>query len=159
MTTAFQPGPPATALPTTETPPKRGPGRPKGSTTRTTRSLQPQIASLLMTFNFAMYVVPGLANDRLDEMEITALAKALDEQAKQSVRFRRMLEGALTATSGGQLLGIVAIIGMRRASRHGLLPPEADGQLGAMLAMQQAMPQPVPFGVQNPESNSGTAAA
>lgn len=150
MTTAFKPGPGAETLPpppgAKETAPRRKSGRPKGSPPmggrRPPRSLEAQIAATLMAFNFALYVVPPLANDRLDELEIRALAKALDAQAKQSVRFRKMIEGALAVTSGGQLLGVAMIIAARRASRHGVLPPEADGQLRAMLATSLNAPAP-----------------
>lgn len=152
MTTAFRQGPAAETLPpppgaTGERAPRRKPGRAKGSAPMggrrsTTRSLEPQIAATLMALNFAMYVIPPIANDRLDELEIRALAKAIDEQAKQSIRFRRMIEGALAVTSGGQLLGVAMIIGARRASRHGLLPPEADGQLRVMLATSLDTPAP-----------------
>lgn len=149
-------GPPPTQLPpdVKETPPKRSPtssrvGRPPGRTTSpnapSRRSLEPQIAATLMTFNLALMVIPPLRNDALDEMEITALAKALDAQAKESPRFRKMLESALAVTSGGQLIGVCAIIGARRAARHGIIPPEADGQFGALLAAslnQKAPEQP-----------------
>ena len=118
-----------------------------GGRRSTTRSLEPQIAATLMAFNFALYLVPPLAADRLDELEITALARAIDAQAKQSLRFRKMIEGALTVTSGGQLLGVAMIIGARRASRHGILPPEADGQLGAMLSASLNAPSPEPVNV------------
>lgn len=119
---------------TTETAPKRR-GRPPGSKNRTasTRSLESQIAGTLMAINLALYVIPPLQRDALDEYEIRALAKALDQQAKTSLRFRKMLEGALAATSGGQLLGVAVIIGARRAARHGLLPAEADMIFGQML--------------------------
>lgn len=150
MTTAFKPkampeG--AQQAPIREQAPRRKPGRPKGSPPMggrrsTTRSLEPQIAATLMAFNFALYLVPPVSADRLDEMEIMALARAIDAQCKQQPRFRKMVEGALAVTSGGQLLGVVAIIGARRASRHGILPPEADGQLGAMLAASMNAPRP-----------------
>lgn len=149
MTTAFKQGPGAETLPPppgAERPPRRKSGRPKGSPPmggrRPARSLEAQIAATLMAFNFALYLVPPLANDRLDELEIAALAKAIDAQAKQSVRFRKMIEGALAVTSGGQLVGVAMIIGARRASRHGLLPPEADGQLRVMLATSLDAPPP-----------------
>ncbi len=146
MTTAFRAGPAAENLP----PPPNAAGeraprrRARKPTTRrsTTRSLEPQIAATLMAFNFALYVIPPLQADRLDELEIIALARAIDAQAKQSIRFRKMIEGALTVTSGGQLLGVVAIIAARRASRHGVLPPEADGQLRVMLATSLNAPPP-----------------
>lgn len=154
MTGNFRAGPGAETLPpppqaaTGERPPRRKSGRPKGSPAmggrQATKSLESQIAGTLMAFNFALYVIPPLANDRLDEAEIAALAKAIDAEAKRSVRFRKMLEGALAVTSGGQLLGIVMIIMARRASRHGILPPEADGQLGAMLGASLAAPAPEP---------------
>jgi len=155
MTSSFRQGPAAETLPpppgatTGERAPKR-PGRPKGSApmggrrpASTTRSLEPQIASTLMALNFVCYVIPALQADRLDELEITALARAIDAEARNSAQFRKLVNGALTITSGGQLLGVVAIIAARRASRHGFLPPEADGQLRGMLASSANAPQPV----------------
>lgn len=140
-------GPPPTQLPPDikETPPKRGTPRDTSRASNARRrSLKPQIAGTLMMFNLALTVVPPLRRDVLDEVEINALAEALDEQARQSPRFRKYLEAALSATGGGQLVGILAIIGARRASRHGALPPEIDGQLGALLAMNAQPPKPAP---------------
>jgi hypothetical protein len=129
---AFKPGP--IQQPIGETPPKRKVGRPPGVQSRTV-SLKPQIAGMLMTMNLALYVIPPLRVDVLDDVEIEALARALDEQAKRSIRFRKALEMALTAGSGGTLFGVMAIIGARRASRHGMAPPEVDQMLGNLLAM------------------------
>lgn len=147
---------PLQELPTAEeTVPKRGRGRPpkidpitgervnkpRGSGSNTpsrrqssTRSLETQIGALLTTVNVVVMMVPPLAPDALDVAEITALAKAMDAQCKQSPRFRKYVEGMLAAGSGGQLLGVVAIIAARRASRHGMAPAEVDPMLGAMLA-------------------------
>lgn len=135
MGVTFRPGPAQEPI---ETPPKRGrsngragPGRPAAKAV----SLKPQIAGMLMTLNLALYVIPPLRVDVLDEVEIEALARAIDEQAKRSVRFRKALETALSAGSGGTLIGVVAIIGARRAARHGVMPIEVDQQLGNLLAM------------------------
>lgn len=143
---------PLQEMPTAEeTTPKRGRGRPPkldpitgervnkprgsgGTARRSTRSLETQIGAMLTTVNVVMMMVPPLSKDALDVAEITALAKALDAQARQSPRFRKYLEAALAAGSGGQLVGVVAIIAARRASRHGLAPAEIDPMLGAMLA-------------------------
>lgn len=147
---------PLQELPTAEeTVPKRGRGRPPkidpitgervnkprgsggGSTARkpsSSRSLETQIGALLTTVNVVVMMVPPIAPDALDVAEITALAKAMDAQCKQSPRFRKYVEGMLAAGSGGQLLGVVAIIAARRASRHGLAPAEIDPMLGGMLA-------------------------
>lgn len=161
---SYQSGPPPTQLPpdvgdTGEAQPRRRRGRPPGSKTGSgapsRRSLEPQIAATLMAMNLAVMVIPPVSRDALDEVEITALARALDAQAKQSPRFRRMLEGALAVTSGGQLLGVCMIIGARRAARHGVVPADMDRQLGNMLAMGLAKNPPQPPEPQ-PSSN-GTA--
>lgn len=145
---------PLQELPTAEeTVPKRSRGRPpkidpitgervnkprgSGSPTprkSTTRSLETQIGALLTTVNVVVMMVPPIAPDALDVAEITALAKAMDAQCRQSPRFRKYVEAMLAAGSGGQLLGVVAIIAARRASRHGMAPAEIDPMLGAMLA-------------------------
>lgn len=156
----FKPGPAAETIQagTTETPPKRGRGRPRGSKTSASapsrQSFKSQIAGVLMTINLGLYVIPGLRQDALDTVEIEALAKALDEQAKVSPRFRKYLQAALTATSGGQLFGVCVIIGARRAARHGVLPPDMDGVFGAMLASAQNMPvDPTPTFAPEPTAN------
>jgi hypothetical protein len=132
----FRPGP--IQEPIGETAPKRGPTKPGpkpgAAAARKTASLKPQIASMLITMNLALYIIPPLRVDVLDEVEIEALARGLDEQAKASPRFRKYLEGAIAAGSGGTLMATVAIIGMRRASRHGMLPEVLDQPLGNMLA-------------------------
>lgn len=139
--------PPVTKLPNpNETPPKRGPGRPKGSKTRerapsrpprapSTTSLRIRIGGMLVFVNVFVQMSP-LKGDALDVVEIEALAKAIDEQCKQSPRFRKYVEAMLSAGSGGQLLGVCLIIGARRASRHGALPADVDMALGGMLASQ-----------------------
>lgn len=147
---SFVSGPPPSELPpdVRETPPatRRGPGRPRGSTNRrSTKSLRPQIASTLMAMNLVVYLTP-FNKDALDEVEIEALATALDEQAKQSPAFRRYLQGALGVASGGQLFGVLAIIGARRAARHGFMgiPAEADGQMRTLLQVRNVTPTPPP---------------
>lgn len=110
---------------------------------------------MLLLANSVVYFVPGLAKDALDPTEIAALARAIDAQCKQSVRFRKYVEAALTAGSGGQLFGVIALIGLRRASRHGLLPPEIDATFGAMLANQPLPTTPTPPTLR-PEETNGT---
>lgn len=144
-------GPPVTQLPpaTGETAPHRGRGRPKGARTSPAApsrvSLETRIAGMLIVANSMCYFIPPLRADALDPTEIAALAKALDAQARQSPRFRKYLEAALTAGSGGQLFGVVALIGARRAARHGILPAEVDAVFAGMLANQSGpMPSAPP---------------
>lgn len=134
--------------PTGEQAPRRR-GRPPGSKNRSKVSLKAQIGAMLTTLNLVIYVIPPLQPDALDAAEIEALATALDEQAKNNPAFRRYLEMALTAGSGGQLFGVVAIIAARRAARHGMIPAEADGMLGSILQQTtgesaQSIPVPTP---------------
>jgi len=117
--------------------PKRR-GRPPGSKNksgagRPRKTLEVQIGAMLTTVNMIVWAIPPLQPDALDAAEIAALAKALDETARNNPKFRGYLEAALAVGSGGQLLGVVAMIGARRASRHGMLPPEMDGMIGSML--------------------------
>jgi hypothetical protein len=132
-----------------DTPPKRR-GRPPRDpnaprATRRSKSLETQIGSALMTLNLAFWAVPPLRNDALDDAEIVALAKAIDQQARVSPRFRKYLTAALEATSGGQLMSVVVIIGARRLARHNIaLPNEADAALGKMLANITSAPVVVP---------------
>lgn len=132
----FRAGPPASELPPTqEVPPRRGPGRPRkdgSAPRRSTRSLETEIGSLLVMVNLFVMATP-IRQDALDMYEISALAKGIDQQCKQSPRFRKYVEALLGAGSGGALMGVVIMIGARRASRHGLLPAEVDAGLGAMI--------------------------
>lgn len=167
--TAVQAGPPVTQLPVDsgETAPKRRRGRPPGSKTGSGSrpgsaaasrvSLETRIGGMLVLVNMALYMVPPLQRDALDPVELAALAKAIDAQCKQSVRFRRYVEAMLTAGSGGQLFGVVAIIGARRMARHGVLPAEVDGMLGGMLANNAPTTPTAP--TFEHDGTNGTAAA
>lgn len=149
---------PMAALPpeaVNDTAPKRRRGRPpkdpnaptpiRRAGGRRARSLETQIGAALMTFNLAFYVIPPLRNDALDDAEIIALAKALDQQARVSPTFRKYLVAALEATSGGQLMTVGLIIGARRLARHNIiLPTEADATLGFVLENITAAPSVVP---------------
>lgn len=129
----FKPGPAQEAI--NETAPKRG--VPKSSARPSSRSLKSEISGLLMTINLALMMIPPLSKDQMDLVEIEALADALDEQARRSPKFRKAIEGALAMGSGGTLIGVCAIMGARRAARHGLLPGDAatvDQTLGNLLA-------------------------
>jgi hypothetical protein len=127
----FKPGPTQEAIGPKETAPKRGPGRPPGSSSK---SLKSEIASTLMSINLVLIMIPPLRRDQMDMVEIEALADALDDQARKSPRFRKALEGALGVGSGAGLIGIVTIIIGRRAARHGIAPEEMDQMLGNLLA-------------------------
>jgi len=152
MVADFQPGPTMDALPkvSTDTAPRRrgrppkDPNAPPGvRKPRAARSLETQIGATLVMANLP--VMAFASGDALDDAEIVALSKAIDAQCKQSPAFRRYVVGALEITSGGQLVGVVGIIGARRLARHGiLLPAEADAMLGKMLGGVSAIPPPPP---------------
>jgi hypothetical protein len=129
----------------------RGPRR--GGRRATDAALKSGVAGLLVTVNLVAMMAPPLRADKLDEIELNALADALVEQARTSPRFRRALEAAVAASSGGALLGVLLIIGARRAARHGVLglTSEVDDQLGTLLAMSQAKQGPVGGIVESPE--------
>lgn len=107
------------------------------------RSMEAQIGSALVMANMPLMLFA--TNDALDNAEIEALAKALDAQAQSSPRFRKYLETALEATSGGQLATVGIIIIARRMARHEfLLPKAADAQLGSIIgSVASAAPMPV----------------
>lgn len=134
-------------MPDTKPENKRPPGRPKGSKTSisatpkvstSTRNLKAQIGGLIVTVNMGLMIVPNMRLMALDPNEIDALAGAIENQAKTSPRFKKYLDVALAATAGGQLLGVVAIIGARRAARLGFFGEEqgafVDASLGGLLA-------------------------
>jgi hypothetical protein len=119
-----------------QAPPPRRRGRPPGSGVgRKRKSLKTEIGGTLTMFNMGLQLSP-FKRDALDDLEIEALSTALDEQAKSSPQFRKYLEYAIGITgAGGSLTGVVVMIAARRAARHGILPPEFDGQIGMLLAM------------------------
>lgn len=131
----FKPGP-IQETTVRETAPRGRP--PKAAPRPSTRSLKAEISGLLMTLNLAIMLIPPISRDQMDMVEIEALADALDERAKSSPKFRKALEAALSAGSGGTLIGIAAIMSARRAARHGLIggehADEMDQTLGNLLA-------------------------
>lgn len=151
----FAPGPTMDQLPKpeaqqpTDTAPKRR-GRPPGSknsstSTRSRKSLKDEIGGTLVMFNLALMAIPATRSDALDPKEVELLADAIDNQAKISPTFRKYLTVALSATSGGQLISVVAVIGARRLARHEiLLPKEADNMLGNMIGAAKIVPAPEP---------------
>lgn len=102
------------------------------------KSLATEIAAVLIQAN--LILTPVLRGDAMDDVEIMALAKAMDEQAKKSPRFRKALMKALEATGGAGLLTVVGMILGRRASRHGYVPRDWDEKMGAYLAFTQMTP-------------------
>jgi hypothetical protein len=163
ITDTIEPAPQYKAVPTpivdtTEqdsVPRKRG--RPPGSrnTTETSpqrrgrkpRSLAPQIGGALVMANLPLMMFAE--HDALDTAEIEALAAALDAQAQSSPRFRRYLQTALEATSGGQLITVTGMIVARRLARHNIIPNQMDDALGKVLGsvpnvqMPDKEPEPV----------------
>ena len=139
---------PAPAFSPVALPAKRGRGRPRkdgDSTPRTlgaprasSRSLETEIGALLVTVNLPLTMF--LPRDAFDEVEIPALAAAIDDQCKRSPRFKSYVLRALKVQSATSLLAVVAMIGARRAARHGVIPatmnPEMlDVALGGALSM------------------------
>jgi hypothetical protein len=123
----------------------------KSRTTRTTERkplpkvvpLETQIGALLTSLNLFIALSPW-RKDALDPAEVAALAKAIDQQAKASPRFRKYVEVAVSAGSGGQLLGVIIMIGVRRAARHGYLEESFDAMIGAMFVQETGVPS-TPF--------------
>lgn len=153
--------------PRASTPRKPSTRKPTTRKPSSTRSLASEIAGMLTLVNSLLImsplgtrpfeaiddptVTPTKLGDELDAAEIGALAGAIDAQARRSPRFRKMIEGMLTAGAGGQLVGVVALIAVRRAARHGIAPPMLDPMLGGMIAggdlaaaMSFVAPDPVP---------------
>jgi hypothetical protein len=156
--TPFKAGPPIEALPQ-EAPRRRG--RPPGSRNKSKASLKTEIGGTLTVVNFALAMTP-LQRDALDPAELEALTNAIDEQCKESPAFRKYVEYAVkTVSGGGSLVGVVAIIGARRAARHGILPQQIDAQLGQLLALTSGKPSGIPtqpagfdFGATAPEAET-----
>lgn len=120
---------------------------------RKPRSLESSIGSALVMVNLPIMMFAS--GDALDNAEIEALAKAIDAQCQTSPRFRRYVQTALDASSGGQLITVSGIIIARRFARHEfLLPKAADDQLGKIIG---SIPQmTVPDGNDGSESEPST---
>ena len=99
------------------------------------RSIEQDIAAILVYSN--LMLAPVLKGDALDEVEIMALARSIDRQAKNSPRFRAAVDKMLTAMGGTGLLGVSLMIVGRRAARHGMIAREWDLNLGIALQVSQ----------------------
>lgn len=106
-----------------------------GSGGGSSKSIKDDIAAILIYAN--MMLAPVLKGDVMDDVEILALAKAIDDQAKKSPRFRAAIQRMLTAMGGTSLIGVCIMIIGRRAARHGLIAGEWDANLGMALAVSQ----------------------
>ncbi len=115
------------------------------STSRVNRkgSLEKEIGGLLVVVNLPLMMIPALQKDALEQVEITALARALDQQCQTSPTFRKYVEQALKAQGGTSLIAVVGMIAARRVIRHDLIPieiPEAiGGAAGVDLLIGQAI--------------------
>lgn len=124
---------------TGDEPPKRRRGRPPGSKNRTSagstssRNLEKEIGAFLFTVNAPLMMIPALQRDALDNVEIEALAKAIDQECRQNAKFRKYVETALKGMGVTNLAGVVLLIVGRRAIRHNLIPVDQipGGQEGA----------------------------
>lgn len=128
--------------PNSEEPVKRRRGRPPGSKNKTyggqpvgsrrarANSLEKEIGGLLVVINLPLSMVPMLQRDALDATEITALAKAIDQECQNNPTFRKYVEQALKVQGGTNLLFVVAAIAARRVIRHGVIPEEVMEPVG-----------------------------
>jgi hypothetical protein len=126
------------------------PRKPSASRPRTPKSLAPVIGAFLALINGAVIVsplgtrpvvaitdpnvIPERIGDELDAVEIAALASAIDAQCRRSPRFRKYVESALSAGSGGTLITVIGLIAARRLARHGVLPANIDIMGGIVLS-------------------------
>jgi hypothetical protein len=65
----------------------------------------------------------------LDQVEKSALVKALDQQCQTSPKFRKYVEKFLVGAGGVNLIGVVVLIAVRRVARANLVPVPADSPL------------------------------
>lgn len=132
--------------------PPRDPNAPKRTYTRRGRSLEASIGSALIMVNLPIMMFAS--GDALDTAEIEALSKAIDAQCQTSPRFRKYVQTALDASSGGQLITVGGIIVARRFARHEfLLPKAADEQLGRIIGSIPTMVPPEPTAEPEPSTN------
>jgi hypothetical protein len=105
-----------------------------------------RLGAFIAQINIFVWALPQTRKDALDPAEIKALATALDQQCRQSPRFRKYIETMLIAGSGAQLGMVLFMIGARRAARHGMVPVEFDDMLGTQIAQMASMePMPSPI--------------
>lgn len=152
MTDKFESGPVMDAIPPEsmqDAAPKRRRGRPpkdpnapkRSYTPRSRANLKEQIGGMLVMLNVPLMAFPFTRNDALDARELELLTEAIDNQCKISPTFRKYVLAATSATQGGQMVSVVAIIAARRMARHEfLLPREVDTALGSMLGAVPNMP-------------------
>lgn len=132
--------------------PKRRRGRPprdpnspptvrKPRATTRGRSLKDEIGGTLFLLNMAFAFMPDpWRGDALDDLEIMALAEALDDAAKANPVMHKYLSTVLV--SGGSMANLVIVAGLiagRRLARHGMMPAEMDERLGTFLAQKSGV--------------------
>ncbi|MHB8674582.1 MAG: hypothetical protein ACYDAK_13020 [Candidatus Limnocylindrales bacterium] len=107
------------------------------------------VGGLLFLFNIPLGMMSITAADALEPDEITALAKGIVEQCRTSPAFKRYVQAALRVSGATGILVPLSLVLARRAARHGILPAEADAQMGAMIgvlagttSLAAAMPPP-----------------
>ena len=127
---------------------KRRRGRPAGSKNKSSygsggsspsrgRSLETQIGGMLFIVNTPLQLIPVLQRDALDSVEITALARAIDQECQKSPKFRKYVESALKVQGATSLISIVGLIVARRVVRHEIvpIPAEMGGAAGVDLTL------------------------
>jgi hypothetical protein len=115
------------------------------STSRVNRkgSLEKEIGGLLVMVNMPLQMVPALQRDALDHVEITALAKAIDQQCQTSPQFRKYVEQLLKVQGGTSLVAVVALIAGRRVIRHDILPIEIPEEIGGAAGVDLMLGQAI----------------
>lgn len=102
------------------------------------KSIKDQIVGTLFMFNLAFMFMPDpFRGDALDELEIEALADALDKTAQTNPTIHRALTTVMVDGGAiGELAIVGALIAGRRLARHGMIPGEMDERLGTFLAVK-----------------------
>lgn len=102
----------------------KAPGRP-----RSKGSIEAQISGFVTLINLLVRAFkPDYA---LDQVEQTALVKALDQQCQTSPKFRKYLEKIVAGSGNVNLIGVALIIVSRRVARAGLIPIPSDAPITA----------------------------
>lgn len=114
--------------------PKRGPGRPKGSTNKSSGSMSVNAIEKAIADQFTMIGVAVTAFNEYDGTVILQgtprLAKSIGSLCEKNPKVRKNIERMLTGGSYGEVLLAGAFIAVPIMANHGLMPESVQAMYG-----------------------------